>query len=188
MIIGWVLVNNSVDNPVLQFSKAKVEFFKTRKIIPENSKVGLALQICVDREYQGMGIIQKAYSYFETMLKNKYDIIEASVRINNPAGNGATTKIGMTTIFEDDLRIYKVKETASHEINEQEKIKVNDKSILIRFGKVGDEKQLYELNLKWIITDTANNNLKGFLTSLYQPEEFRKIIECNDIVADLYGG
>ena len=30
MIIGWSLVNNSVDNPVLNFSKSKVEFFKNK--------------------------------------------------------------------------------------------------------------------------------------------------------------
>ena len=145
-------------------------------------RIGLALQWCVDKEYQGKGLIQKIYLHFQTLIKDKYDIIEASVRKNNPAGNAATTKLGMTTIFEDDLRVYKIKETriAADKINE-ELINIGDKFILIRSGKVGDENELFELNKKWLI-DNTDDNSKGFLTSLYQPEEFRLIIESRDIV------
>ena len=183
MIIGWSLVNNSVDNPVLQFSKAKVDFFKDENLIPTKSRVGLALQWCVDKKYQGKGLIQNIYLLFEALLKEKYDIIEASVRKNNPAGNAATTKLGMQTIFEDDLRIYKIKEitSTSNENKIQKLISIDNRPILIRLGKVGDEIELFELNKKWVIDDTIDNS-KGFLTSLYQPEDFKKIIEWNDIV------
>lgn len=180
MIIGWSLVNSCIQNSVYEFSKAKVEFFKTEKLIPENAEVGLALQWCVDENFQGMGLIQNIYSAFEYHVKDKYEYIEASVRKNNPAGNAATTKLRMQTIYEDDLRFYKIKKIDKLIKPTPSLFDLNKQSINIRLAKKGDEQQLFELNKRWIIDGTDTN--KGFLTSLYQPNEFRQIIECNEII------
>lgn len=53
-----------------------------------DAKVGLASQWCVDKDFQGQGLIQKIYNYFEMIIAGKYDFIEASIRKNNPAGSG----------------------------------------------------------------------------------------------------
>lgn len=183
MIIGWSLINSCIENPVLQFSKDKVEEFKSANLIPINSKVGLALQWCIDKEFQGIGLIQSIYSYFEILVSQKYDMIEASVRKNNPAGNAATSKLGMQLIYEDDLRYYKIKSTNKLTLdkgNEREII-FSDKKIAIRLGKEGDETGLYELNKKWIIKDNEDKS-NGFLTSLYEKEHFAKIIKQQEIV------
>lgn len=181
MIVGWVLVNNLIQNPVLQFSKDKVGYFKSQNLILNSATVGLALQICIDQEYQGLGVIQKAFSFFESMVSSKYDIIEASVKKDNPAGNAATTKLNMIQIFEDDLRVYKIKSTSRSETNPSKVFNINNKSLFFRNGKFGDETELFELNNKWLINNVSNIS-KGFLTSLYSPDEFRKIISCGDIV------
>ncbi|MEI6053640.1 MAG: hypothetical protein WCQ44_13125, partial [Opitutaceae bacterium] len=167
MIIGWGLLNNSIENQVLQFSRDKVDYFKQEKLIPENAKVGLALQLCLDTDFQGNGIIQKVYSYLETLTNDRFDVIEASVRKNNLAGIAITQNLRFNTILEDNIRFYKVKETNSQTVNKTiEELIFGDKSIVIRKGKIGDEIQLFELNKKWLDVNSDDNS-KGFLTSLY---------------------
>lgn len=182
MIIGWALVNNSIENGVFEFSSEKVAHFKQEQLLPENARVGLGLQICVDQEYQGKDLIQVIYSSFENSVADSYDFIEASVRKGNPAGHAATTRIGFQLIYEDNLRYYKIKETPSKgDTDEPVLLTINGETIRVRLGKLGDEKGLYQLNSKWIV-DAITNPTKGFLTSLYTEEEFKKIIALHDIV------
>jgi len=182
MIIGWGLLNNSIENQVLQFSRDKVDYFKQEKLIPENAKVGLALQLCLDTDFQGNGIIQKVYSYLETLTNDRFDVIEASVRKNNPAGIAITQNLRFETILEDNIRIYKIKKTNNTTTNKAKvELKFGDQWIVIRKGEIGDEIELFELNKKWLDINSDDNS-KGFLTSLYQPEDYKIIIESNDIV------
>jgi hypothetical protein len=108
IIIGWCLVNNCIENRVLNFSREKVILFKNDSLIPMTSKVALALQWCVDGDYQGKGIIKYLFNGFCNLLDGRYDLVEASVLKQNPAGNKATQSLGMQTIFEDDERYYRI--------------------------------------------------------------------------------
>lgn len=184
MIIGWSLINNCVYNEVFAFSKQKVDFFKEKKLINPFSKVALGLQWLVDSEYQGKGIIQKLYFHLEALVGDKYDIVEASVRKNNPAGNASTDKIGMIKIFEDELRVYKIK-VIGKSLNIPIGNSVYDIGgipLLIRTAEIGDEEQLHQLNKSWTKEAIGDDTSKGFLTSLYSAEEFRKIISVGEIV------
>jgi len=183
MIIGWSLVNNSVLNEVFEFSKQKVNFFKNNGIIEPNVNVALGLQWLIDNPYQGKGVIQKLYFHLEALMKNKYDIVEASVRKNNPAGNAATDKIGMIKIFEDELRVYKIRviDNPSNKLKGTTVYDIEGIPVAIRTAEIGDEEQLHQLNKLWTKEVIGDDTSKGFLTSLYSTEEFRKIISVGEI-------
>lgn len=88
-------------------------------------------------------------------------------------------------ISEDQLRYYFSRPIKSLSTEVQQiimEIRNNSKPIKIIVGIKNDVAELHELNKKWMKETRKENLSKGFLTTLYTEEQFKKIIALNELV------
>ena len=56
-------------------------------------------QVCVDKNYRGMGILDKCYSEYKRHLKDKYDFAITEISSRNTRSIKAHKRIGFTEIY-----------------------------------------------------------------------------------------
>lgn len=64
----------------------------------ENSKYVIVGQLCVARDYRGLGLVQKMYDYYKTSLAGEFDYCLTDVAIDNIRSLKAHEKSGFRII------------------------------------------------------------------------------------------
>jgi len=88
---------NEIPVLVPMFKLFETLIFKEKPISEYNYIV--VGQVCVDKNYRGMGILDKCYSEYKLHLKNKYDFAITEISIRNPRSITAHKRIGFSEIY-----------------------------------------------------------------------------------------
>lgn len=185
MIIGWSLINSVIQTPLYEDMQNKITEFKKNGFLNPESKLAIG-QKFLEYPYRGNGIVERMTELQDNLVAHKYDVYMATVKCDNKPSEFFLKKNSFHLFHQDDLRMYFWKSITPHDIPAQNVITINKhtdiKKIRIRPGEAGDEIYLNELNKKWVKEALNGDFTKGFLTSLYSTEQFRQIIEKNEIV------
>jgi len=185
MIIGWALLNTKVQTSLHLALKNKITTFEKEGILGKDSRIAFG-QMLLENFYRGTSIAEKMLSLRDALVCNKYDLYMATVRKGNKPSEMFFRKNAFKLFYEDDDRFYFLKPIAKtkHDMVKKFSIEIqgNVVEVNIRPGQIGDECELHELNKKWLRDARGNDLSKGFLTSLYSPEDFRMIIDAKEIV------
>lgn len=162
----------------------QIEFLKTKKLLPLHSKIALG-QKFLEAPYRGKGIVELLTEIQDNLVAGKFDIYLATVQISNKPSEFFFKKNSFQLIHQDEIRYYFSKSIKKSEASVRKGVTIEveglNVEVLIRPGEAGDEILLYELNKKWLKETRGTDLSKGFLTSLYSPEEFNKIIALKEI-------
>lgn len=184
MIIGWSLINSVIKTNLFCDLQEQILKFKHANLLNPNHRVALG-QKFLDDKYRGKGIVERMTLLQDNLVSNKYDIYMATVKKDNKPSEFFFKKNSFVLFFEDDVRYYFSKPICHCEIltdNVTITVDHSDLNVLIRPAEGGDEFELHELNRKWLKESRLNDLSKGFLTTLYSPEQFKKIINVQEIV------
>ena len=185
MIIGWSLINSTIHTKLYLELQERIKFFKEANLLNPEHKVALG-QKFLDYKYRGKGIVEKMTSLQDNLAAGKYDIYMATVKKDNKPSEFFFKKNSFVLFFEDDVRYFfsKLIRPSEKAIQQSISIIVEDipVNVLIRPAEGGDEFELHEQNKKWLKEARVTDMSKGFLTTLYSTEQFRKIIDNSEIV------
>ena len=100
-IAGYVIItdkNSYGQHPLLDdlFDSIDKLVYKDQKL--NEVKYILVGQLCVAKEYRGMGLVQKMYQYYRDCLKNEYTYLVTDVAQENPRSIKAHLKTGFEII------------------------------------------------------------------------------------------
>lgn len=185
MLIGWSLINTCIRTPHYLKMQEQIKYLKEQELLPKKSRIALG-QKFLEAPYRGKGIVELLTEIQDNLVSQKYDIYLATVQVTNKPSEFFLKKNSFQLIHQDENRYYfskaikkidtPLKQTVTIDVEEQKF------EVLIRPGEAGDEILLHELNRKWLKEAVRNDLSRGFLTSLYSPEEFRQIIDAKEIV------
>lgn len=185
MIIGWSLINSCISTPHYLKMQEQIKYLKEQELLPKKSRIALG-QKFLEAPYRGKGIVELLTEIQDNLIFHKYDIYLATVQVINKPSEFFFKKNSFQLIHQDEIRYFFSKaikktdttmtQTVTIDVEEQKS------EVLIRPGEAGDEILLHELNKKWLKESRGKDLSKGFLTSIYTPEEFRKIIDAKEIV------
>lgn len=185
LIIGWSLINSAIHTPLWGEMQKKITDFKKSGLLNPDCKIAIG-QKFIEPTYRGNGIVERMTEIQDNLVAHKYDIYMATVKCDNKPSEFFFKKNSFHLFHQDDLRLYFSKAITQHNTPEQSVITINGnngiKKIRIRPGEAGDEIYLNELNKKWVKEALNGDFTKGFLTSLYSTDQFRMIIEKEEIV------
>lgn len=99
VLIGYYLVNNYSER-VLKIHNENVNYLKTKKKIPNDSKVGFGAQALIQKEFQGYGIREVMLSQLVLQLQTKYDVLYSTISKDNLKAFNAHTKDGWIVVEE----------------------------------------------------------------------------------------
>lgn len=162
----------------------QIEFLKIHKLLPERSKIALG-QKFLEAPFRGRGIVELLTEIQDNLVTGKFDIYLATVQATNKPSEFFFKKNSLQLIHQDEIRYYFSKSIKKSELPLRKVVTIESGDlnvrVLTRPGEAGDEILLHELNKKWLKEARGADLPKGFLTSLYSPEEFKKIIDLKEI-------
>lgn len=100
-IVGYLLTmtkKSRMDIPILisMFAIFDLLLYKNKPISEYNYLV--VGQVCIDKNYRGLGILDKAYAEYKAYFKPKYDFAITEIATNNERSINAHKKIGFLEI------------------------------------------------------------------------------------------
>ena len=101
LIVGYLLAmtkNSRNDIPVLipMFHLFDTISYKGKLVSEYNYLV--VGQVCIDKDYRGLGLMDKSYAAYKANFKNKYDFAITEISVNNIRSIKAHKRIGFVEI------------------------------------------------------------------------------------------
>jgi len=101
-IAGYYLVNNySIDGILIRHQKM-VDDLIAKSLIPINSKVGLGVQVLIDLNYQGIGLMDKMLHYLINLMAHKYEFLFSTISKENQKSLSAHIRSNWRVVDEID--------------------------------------------------------------------------------------
>lgn len=166
--------------------KEKINLFKAKGFIEPKANIATG-QKMLHYSYRGNRLMDIATKIMEELVASNYGFYLATVRKENIPSFYFFKKNNFILLDEDNERYYFINRIVSRNIplhvqNEIIGASGEKHSVLIRPAAHGDEIQMYDLNKEWIKENKAEDLSRGFLTTLYSPDDFRMMIEQNEVV------
>jgi len=101
-IVGYLLAmtkNSKLDLPILipMFEIFDEIYIQSKKISEYNYLV--VGQVCIEKSYRGMGLLDKMYTYYKNVFQNKYDFAITEISTENKRSIKAHQGIGFEEIY-----------------------------------------------------------------------------------------
>jgi|688.fasta_scaffold27290_2 hypothetical protein len=181
-LIGWCLLNSSINNSHYNLINNKIDSFKSLGLIPLDNRVVIGQKFIL-HNYRGKGLIQIASDLLELNNASKYDMYLATAKTNNQKSINFLNRHGYIKIYEDQERFYYMKQFIfSVKYINSIQIQYEDEHVfLIRKAEYSD---LIEVNK--IMSLNNYNNIPdlsyGFLTNTYTVAELELITSKNELM------
>ncbi len=101
-IVAYQLISNTSNGIILIIHGDLVNSLEEKGLIARNSKVGIGVQICVDKPYQGTGLKTQVFEQLRKQASGKYDYLFSTVGKENERSHKAHKADGWEIISEND--------------------------------------------------------------------------------------
>lgn len=101
-IVAYQLISNTSNGIIISIHSNLVNSVEEKGLIAQNSRVGIGVQICVDKPYQGTGLKTKVFEQLRKQVAGKYDLLFSTVGKENERSYKAHKADGWDIIYETD--------------------------------------------------------------------------------------